>query len=180
MSHARAATLDRSFKRAQAAQNRFEASGGTGPEGPLFQFLALQEIEHRLRPQFEAGDRMSLLAAIRKCANHGLVMPAWVAMGFIAGYDRVLKCETDSWDAAFGLPYGRRKRVQLAGMKRRRDLLFPVYRRVCELHEQGRPIDAETFAMVAEKLGSNGTEVGKLYYAFLRLFRLTRNRYEIA
>jgi hypothetical protein len=171
--------LDRSFMRAQAAQNRFEARGGTGPEGPLFRWLALLEIEHRLRQQFEAGDRMALFAAMRKCAVHGLVMPRWVALEFIRGYGPVLRCEVDSWDdpAAFGLPYGRRKKAQLVGMKRRRNLLIPAYHAVREMSAQGHPIDATTFAVVAEQLGTNGTEVGKLYYAFSRL---TRNRHEIA
>ncbi|MBK7745248.1 MAG: site-specific integrase [Betaproteobacteria bacterium] len=45
----------------------------------------LQELDLE-RQRFEAGDGMALLAAIRKCANHNLAMPAWVADAFIERY----------------------------------------------------------------------------------------------
>jgi hypothetical protein len=158
------------FAAAQAAQAEFVKAGGNiaDPGGPLYQWITLREIED-LRAQFEAGSSISLFAAIRKCANHDIVMQEWVALGYIRGYDRVLRCESDSWDEAFGLPYGKQiKKNQLAGMKRRRNIRFAAYYAVEAMHESGHPIDVTTFAVVAKQLGSNGTEIGKLYYAVKR------------
>jgi hypothetical protein len=173
VSVAKDARLEEGVERAQAAQKQFEERGGNvaDPSGPLYQWVALQEIEHRLRQQFEAGDRMALFAAIRKCANHDVIMPAWVSTGFIQGYDRVLRCESSSWDEVFGLPYGTRKKSQLVGMKRRRDLRFEAYFAVRAMQKGGHTICVDTFRIVAEKLGSNAAEVGKLYGFVNRMYK---------
>jgi hypothetical protein len=174
--------VDAAFELAQANQERFEALGGTGPAGPLFQWSAGIEIE-KLRGQFEAGDRWALFAAIRKCANHDLVMPDWVARGFIRGYDQVLNCKVGSWDEAYGAPYP--KGARIAALKRRRELRFAVFHAVKKLHEvdpKVYPIDAGTFEQVGrqrqfvdkdgEAMGS--ATVGKLYYEAKRLLAFAR------
>ncbi len=133
---------------------------------------------------------MGLFAAIRKCANHDLVMPDWVARGFIRGYDQVLNCRVGSWDKAFGAPYPKGARV--ADMKRRRELRLAVFFAVQALHRSDPkvyPICVGTFEQVGQQhlfAGKDGepmgsATVGKLYYKAKQLLgalsagRITRN-----
>lgn len=161
-----ATKFDKEFEQVRASQARYERRGGSGPEGPMAQFLAKERIKE-LRVQYEAGDRMALLAAIRRCANHGLVMPEWVAKEFIRGYDSVLNCREKSWDAAFGAPYP--KNSNLRAMRRRRTLRLSVYNAVNDLHRRDPkeyPIDGITFAVIGKRKQFNmsGSAIGKLYY----------------
>ena len=129
--------------------------------GPLYQRYAEPQLEAN-RGRFEAGDQMSLFAAIRICANHDLPLPRWAAMAFIRGYDEVLNCRAGSWDAAFGKPYP--KGEHLRSRRLRRENLFAVRLAVDDLHSKGSPKDEAMFESIGEKLGIGKTLAMELYY----------------
>lgn len=136
------------------------------PSDPIFQDAARAALE-RLRIQFEAGDKMALFAAIRKCANHDLVMPEWVAMAFIRGYDAVLNLRARSWDKAFGQPY--HNGMHLRDGRFRREKRFLVWCEVRRRTQDGQPIDERLFEEVGKDLGMKRSLASKLYYEAERL-----------
>jgi hypothetical protein len=167
--------LDWTVEQAKAANDAALAAdparSDADPTLPLFQFFALRTIE-RERARFEAGDRMALLAAIRKCANHDLVLPAWVAKAYIKAYDRVLTCRAKSWDDAtvFGKPYP--KHAHLNALRKKRNLPLAVWlavRRILDSEPNTR-IDRSLF----ERVGANlrppigHSDAAEFYYQAVR------------
>ena len=155
--------IEWTFEEARDAQADYQANGGLlhDPTGPLYQWSALHGIEKE-RARFDAGDNMALLAAIRKCANHGLVMPEWVSLAFIRNYDAVLSLRMRSWDDAFGRPY--RKGMDLKAARFRREKRFHVWMEVNRRHLAGEAIDDQLFEAVGEALGMKKTLASQLYY----------------
>ena len=146
---------------------------GPEPDLPLYQWSASQDLD-TLKAQFEAGDSFALLQAIRKCANHDLRMPDWVAENYINRFDRVLNCKSGSWDEAFGKPYPKGKHIK--EMKERRNLRFRVYVRVREIREASKkliPIDEALFSRVGAEFGIKKTLCNELYYEVKRMLPLT-------
>jgi hypothetical protein len=140
---------DWTLEQVVAAQEQAQANGleRFDPSGPIFQWEALQRLDV-LEQQFSKGDNFTLLHAICVCANHNLVLPKWAARAFIKRFTRVLTCETDSWDGAFGRPY--RNGFHLAKARQRLQLRFRVYLRVREIleAEPKTPIDEALFVAV--------------------------------
>ena len=135
----------------------------------------LQELDLE-RQRFEAGDGMALLAAIRKCANHDLAMPAWVAEAFIERYDRVLNCRAGSWDDVFGRPYP--KGANLNAMRKRRTLRSAVWNEVQRTlkSEPGTTINRDLFQIIGERMRPPvaGPEAEKIYYAAAKMLGLAQ------
>jgi hypothetical protein len=156
---------------AKAAQRRFEARGGKGcdPAGPLFQWCALHTLD-ALEDSYAKGDEGALLAAVRECANHDVVLPPWVAREFIRRYDQVLTCRVASWDDAFGrpLPKGR----SLAAARKRRDKRFAVVMEVRKRRKRGSPVDVGLFQEVGAALAISGSTARDLYYDTLKRWPL--------
>jgi hypothetical protein len=142
----------------------------TDPTLPLYRWEALHRLD-ALQRQFSEGDKFALMQAIGVCANHGLVMPKWVARGYIKGYYAVLNCNTDSWDGAFGRPY--RKGFHLGKARLRRELRFAVRNRISEIRiaEPKTPIDDGLFERVGKEFGIGKTLCNRLYYEAERLIR---------
>jgi len=111
---------------------------------------------------FRAGDSYALMQAIRKCANHDLVMPAWVADGYIRAFDRVHNYRAKSWDSVFGKPLP--KGAQLSALRKKREKAAHVWNEVHTAHQRGIPIDDLLFADVGKKLGI-GVSLTKKYYS---------------
>lgn len=160
--------LPRAFHEAMVKTNERTKAGAdpNDPTLPVFQYAAMEAIEIE-RQRFTAGDKMALFGAIRKCANHDLVMPRWVADAFVRGYDEVLNCRVGSWDKAFGKPYPGK---HLNALRKRRVNRFLVKQEIESALREGerttgrRPaIDNELFEAVAQKLHINRDLVSKLY-----------------
>lgn len=138
------------------------------PSLPLFQWVAHQELK-RLRGDFDAGDGIALMLAIRKCANHDLLMPEWVAAEYIKRFDLILNYEAASWDDVLGRPVP--KGMHLDSLKKRRELKFKVYEAVLErtgptLNPTDRPpVDDGLFEAVGKELGIGKTLANEYYYA---------------
>lgn len=103
------------FDEANAAQDALGYE--TGPDGPLFQWNAAQEV-NALRAAVEAGGGFDVMDAVSRCLRHDLVAPDWLAREFIRRYDSVLNCRAGSWDDAFGRPHPLRKRLETLRQRR--------------------------------------------------------------
>ena len=151
------------FDKVMMEHRRAIACGRSGPSLPLFQWAALNDLD-ALEAQFDAGDSFALLQAIRKCANHDLVMPNWVAQNYIRRFDRVLNCKLGSWDETFGRPYPKGKHI--SKLRDRRSLRLQVYIRVREIlaADKSIPIDEKLFGSVGAEFGIKKTLCNELYY----------------
>jgi hypothetical protein len=156
-------TLNMTFDEVMVAHEEVIANGANrdDPSLPLFQWGALLEISE-LETKYINGDGAALFAALRKCANHDLVMPLWVSRAFIKGYDAVLCCRANSWDEAFERPYPKGK--HLSSMKESREKRFPIWLRVKELRAEGATIDDGLFERVGREFGMSKSRANELYY----------------
>jgi len=122
------------------------------PTSPIFQWFAVQSI-NAMRAETDVSG-FAVLACVRKCANHGLVMPEWLAYAFIRRYDRVLSCQAGSWDdeSAFGKPYP--KGTNLHALRKKRELRMQVWLHATRLINEdcNRPIDKGLFEEIGKKL----------------------------
>lgn len=160
--------LDWTCEQAMAAQETALAADParsiSDPTLPLYQWTALHAME-RERARFEAGDRMAVLAAIRQCANHDLPLPAWAATAYITAYDRVLRCETASFDDAFGRPYP--KGAHMHALRKQRALRLRVWNAVRRIRQSdpATPINAILFERVGEAMRPPiGKTLAETYY----------------
>ena len=133
------------------------------PTLPIFRLAARDRLEQE-RKRFEEGDQMALLAAIRCCANHDLVMPEWVSRGFIKGYDAVLNYRASSWDDVFGRPLPKGK--HLAALRKKRLTSVQVWNEVRAAVLKGESIEDDFFSRVGAKLAIGKTLASEYYYAF--------------
>lgn len=127
------------------------------PARPLFQWHAAQAI-NAMRAETDASG-FAVLACVRKCANHDLAMPEWLAHAFIRHYDAVLNCRADSWDddAAFGKPYP--KGTNLHALRKKRELRVQVWLHATRLinADSNRAIDKGLFEEIGKRLYIGGT-----------------------
>jgi hypothetical protein len=159
---------DWSFAKVMMEHERAIVRGRSGPTMPLYQWNALHDLD-TLKLQFQTGDSFALLQAMRKCANHDLLMPDWVAQNYIDRFDRVLSCKLASWDEAFGKPSP--KGVHISDMRQRRNLRFKVYLRIREIRHADKSIaiDDHLFGSVGAEFGIKKTLCNKLYYQAERM-----------
>lgn len=131
------------------------------PTLPVFQCAGRMMLEDE-RARFEAGDKNALLGAVRTCAQHGLVMPDWLASAFIRGYDQVLNLRTGSWDDAFGKPIP--KGAHLAALRKKRAKTPAVWLAIQDAKRQGCAIDMKLFDEIGARLGLGKTLVAEYFY----------------
>jgi hypothetical protein len=162
---------DWSFDKVMIEHEQAIARGPSGPNLPLFQWSALQDLD-ALKTQFEAGDSFALLQAIRKCSNHDLRMPDWVAQNFIDRFDQILNRKLASWDDAFGKPHA--KGVHISKTRRRKELRLAVYLWIREIRaaDKSIAIDEALFRRVGAEFGIKKTLCNELYYQAERMFPL--------
>ena len=128
----------------------------TGPlmRSPRMQLMAASHCL-AVKRDIEANDGGAVLEAVAQCAAHGLVMPAWLAMAYVARYQRVVTGQCRDWtdEAAFGhaLPLG----SNVAGVKARVTDGPWGYEVATELLSQNpqRPIDRGLYEEVGEVIG---------------------------
>jgi hypothetical protein len=151
--------------------DRLIALGSDSPESPFFQYFAVLKCR-QLRPEIEAGDGFSTLAAVRICGSSGLKMPLWLVHAFNRKYDAVLNFRAISWDApeSFGKPYP--KGTNMASKRKRRVLSSAVHNAVTlEKQMTGAAIDKELFEKVGAPLGL-GVTLTEDYYRHAKKMRL--------
>ena len=127
-----------------------------------------------LRRAFEAGDRSSLLAAIRVCARSGLPLPDWASTAYIRAFDEVRNAEALSWDEVFGRPYP--KGIHRNAERKRGRLRRVIAHRVKAIRasEPGTPIDEALFERVGAEFHIGKTLASELYYEAPQRLQSTR------
>jgi hypothetical protein len=146
-------------------------SKGSGPLQPIFQYSAVQGC-YKLRAGVEAGNGFDILACVRTCGTHGLVMPLWLVYAFNRKYDAVLNLNAMSWSdpLSFGKPYP--KGSTRAAMKKRRYNAVGVWNAVVVRVRNGEKIDAGLFESVGKPLGLGKTLTEEYYYYAMRKYCL--------
>ncbi len=152
-------------------QKLSESDPGTGPDTPLFQYSATRWC-NALRAKIDGGSGFAVLAAVRICATHGLVMPLWLVYAFNRRYDAVLSCRAASWDdpQSFGRPYP--KGANIHARRKARLGRFAVFNAVHELlaMEPETPIDKDMFERIGGPLGLGITLTEEYYYSAQKMF----------
>lgn len=145
------------------------ADGADGPTAPLFQYAAVRRINAE-RPAIENGSGFAVLACVRICGTHGLVMPDWLVYAFNGRYDAVLNCRAASWDdpKAFGRPYP--KNANLAAMRKLRKGKIQVFNAVNDEVRKGRPrFRPDDFEEIGAQFGWGKTLTDEYYRKAVRL-----------
>jgi hypothetical protein len=155
-------TREEAIAKDEQARSQGEVEPG---REPLMQWAAVIDLDE-LERDFRAGKKRSLFTAIRVCATHGLILPNWVALGFIAGFDRVVTLKTKSWDDAFGLPF--KKGVHINSLRIRRQKGLLIYRAVERLRAGGQQLDGKLFDKVGKDFGVCRTLANEMYYQWDR------------
>jgi hypothetical protein len=142
-------------------------SEGTDPSLPLFQYSAVQRC-YKLKAGVEAGNGFDILACVRTCGTHGLVMPLWLVYAFNRKYDAVLNLNAMSWSdpLSFGKPYP--KGSTQAAMRKRRCKAIAVWNEVVVRVKNGEKIDAGLFESVGKPLALGKTLTEEYYYYAMR------------
>jgi hypothetical protein len=137
-----------------------------GPHGAMFRYVAALGIE-RIHQKGRAITGVDVLACVRQCATHGLVMPDWLAFEFNRRYDAVaLNLRAASWDdpLAFGRPVP--KGAHVAAMRKRRTLRHQVANEVRRLLQESpdNKIDEYLFERAGLPFGIGKTLASEMYY----------------
>ena len=158
---------DWNVDQAIAAQKVYEANGGkmSDPNSPLSQWAAVLRIEE-LRHKHETGDSFAVLEAVFECAMRELVMPEWVALGFIERMRRIKHFKAKTLDETFGsyLPKG----AKLVAYRQAREKGILAYCEVKKRHAAGASIGQELFAAIGKDLGIGDSKVRDYYYDWNR------------
>lgn len=142
-----------------------EISKGNKPEDPLFQYFAVKRC-NALKPEVDAGSGFAVLAAVRICGTHGLVMPLWLVYAFNRRYDAVNSFKALSWDdpESFGRPYP--KGTNKSAKKKALSLRFAVYNAINAIKrsEEETAIDKALFERVGLQFNLGSTLAEEYYY----------------
>lgn len=159
-----------SFERVMQDHNRALIEGQPeGPDLPLYQWHALQRLE-RLKDEFaETGDGFVILAGVRICANHDLIMPEWLSRAFIKQYDKVLTVQVGSWDDAFGRPLPKGK--HLTATRKRREMPVRVWMTARQMESEGwSSHNTEFFDELGRRCGVNRSDAQEYYVTGRSIF----------
>ena len=129
----------------------------------LIQGLKRQKID-RLQKEYEQGNKLALMFAIRICATYQLTVPDWVAKEFIRAVNKVATAEVRSWDEALGSPI--QKGTNLKDLQNKREKSMDVYLAVQHRHlSQREPIGEQLFEEVGKVFGFGKTWCSAIYYS---------------
>lgn len=155
------------FEQAQAEQEKTSEPNGT--RQPIILFFAFRELEY-LENQFEkTNNGFFILHAIRKCANHNIELPMWLAKNFISRFDQVLNYRVGSWDDAFDRPIA--KGAQLAARRKKRNLQIKVFndaKFMLAMHPN-QAVDKSLFEAVGKLNNLGTTQAEEFYYSAKRI-----------
>ena len=143
-----------------------EISKNNKPEDPLFQYFAVRKC-NALKSEVDLGSGFAVLAAVRICGTHGLVMPLWLVYAFNRRYDAVNNFRALSWDdsESFGRPYP--KGTNKSAKRKAGLLRFGVLNAINAIRqsEEETAIDKGLFERVGSQFGIGATLTEEYYYA---------------
>lgn len=156
-------TPDEAINATKEALREDPSLGGNVKTLPMFQWVALNQLDRR-HEDYRSGDASALAAAIQLCAQHDLVMPAWVSMAFADGYYRVKGGLEKSWDGVFGRPHPKGRHI--AAIAKKSKLQPSVYAAVKNYLKDNpnTPIDEALFEKVGGQFNIGKTLASEYYY----------------
>jgi len=112
-------------------------------------FVATDRELIKLHERYNHGDNRAVLEAIDILSA---VFPDWLRQAYFVAWGRYRRYEVDTLDQAFGVE--RPKGQHIEDAQKREELRKLILFRVYFLHyRENKPIDAGTFAQVADELG---------------------------
>ena len=150
---------------AEELREMSEHTAETGPNDPLFQYIAVRNC-NALKAAIDAGSGCAVLEAVSICALRGLVMPHWLASAFLKRYRAVTQARAASWDdpLSFGRPYA--KGTNIRARRKALTLRLEVLHEVNSIlsMELDTPIDKGLFERVGAPLALGATLAEEYYY----------------
>lgn len=128
-----------------------------------------QDVDAFFTRYVETGDGLHLLWAIRNCAQYKMHIPDKIRRALEDALNRYAMGDAWTLDEAFGVSRPKNPRQSKVQMMMRRvngvSRAFGIYRRVMELHDQGRgsPIDEELFTRIAPEFSVSWSTARKYY-----------------
>src|SRR5262249_35006551 len=112
-------------------------------------FAAADRELVKLHERYNHGDNRAVLEAIDILSA---AFPDWLRQAYFVAWGRYCRYEVDTLDQAFGVE--RPKGQHIEDARKREELRKPILFRVYYLHYcENKPLDAGTFAQVADELG---------------------------
>jgi hypothetical protein len=102
------------------------------------------------------------LAGVYLCAEHGLVMPEWLADAYARGYEKVLSCRVGTWDEAFGPAHRKNGKHHLSTMRLHRQYGLWLERLFAPRNPQKLPRTPAGYREAARRLGITEKQVRTL------------------
>ncbi len=136
--------------------------GNLGSKSPALQYNAAIQCRN-LQENVEKGDGFDTLTCIRLCAEHGLVIPVWLATAFKSKYDPVHNLQVSSWDDAksFGRPYP--AKTNLKAERQKFIKAGQIWLAVSKKIENGNSVGDDLFEQVGRCFYIEKTAVQKYY-----------------
>ena len=124
------------------------------------------DIMLKCKKQYEAGDGLGLLKAIKYCLCWNAQTDGWVENGFNSALDDYLSARARSLDEAFNVK--RRKTWNRKSEERKRIKAVLVSCAVMSSRESGRPVDDSLFEDIGATFGIKKTLAKKYYYSVIK------------
>ncbi len=133
-----------------------------GSKAPALQYCAVKQCRE-LKRNVESGDGFDTLTCIRLCAEHGLVIPDWLADAFKSKYDPVHNLQVGSWDdkKSFGRPYP--AKTNLKATRKKFAKAGWIWLAIVERIENGQAVGDALFEDVGKQFFIEKTTVQKYY-----------------
>jgi hypothetical protein len=121
------------------------------------------DVLAELKQRHDKGDRRAVLDTLDHCFSSRPIkeVPEWVRKAFCNAYAEIFNALVGSWDDVFGKPEG-----YLKTRRRRKELAFPIWHRVRDLHASGQALDDDMFAAVAKEFGVGARQAKSIFYGF--------------
>lgn len=114
-----------------------------------------------LKRLYDAGDKSRLLAAIRYCGEHKLVMPDWVVDEFRTRTDAWFLYEFRELGDALGVS---RKGVHIEAAKKKKRLKHQIYNRIINRGDREPGIGEKLFDKIGKEFHISSSEVRDYFY----------------
>ncbi|MFA7423552.1 MAG: hypothetical protein WCZ16_00710 [Desulfosarcinaceae bacterium] len=148
----------------EAQEEWRKADLGRFAVGPLFRWVAAQELlkigqlyEKEKNPAF-------ILRALFLCSFRSLPIPEWCEHAFVTSVRKVTRYKAKSWDDVFGKPHP--KSTNLFAKRQRLEKAPLVYDRIRKIKRESpeTPIDGFLFEKVGREFGIGGKTTTEEFY----------------
>ena len=121
------------------------------------------ELLEKQRIEYINGDHEALFKALYYCAMFDLVMPEWVAIGYLQGHRKYFHHKEEDLGKAFGVE--REKNYRQGAQRKKHQRMLLIYHEIFFMHRNdGATIGKKLFDKVGKNYGISGSTVRDYYY----------------